>query len=119
MGLIIINTDYPEFLRWLYTQHPGLEKQSYEEQMQVRMDSLFGMADFYPSNLRKLGHEVGTFMLTMNLCKEHGVQVEEAAPMPKGWREAFQRARYRLPRRGADLSASGRWKLYPYLFTRS
>ena len=35
MRFLILNTDYPEFLRWLYAQHPGLEKQSYEEQMRA------------------------------------------------------------------------------------
>jgi hypothetical protein len=29
--LFFLNTDHPEFLRWLYTQHSGLEKQPYEE----------------------------------------------------------------------------------------
>jgi len=57
MKFLIINTDYPEFLRWLYGQYPGLEKRSYEEQRRVRMDSLFGVADFYSSNLKKLGCE--------------------------------------------------------------
>ena len=27
MKFLILNTDYPEFLRWLYAQHPGLEKE--------------------------------------------------------------------------------------------
>lgn len=57
MRFLIINTDYSGFLRWLYTQHPGLEKRPYEEQMRARMDSLFGVADFYSSNLCKLGFE--------------------------------------------------------------
>jgi len=57
MRFLIINIDYPEFLGWLYSRHPGLEEQSYEEQMRVRAESLFGVADFYSSNLRKLGHE--------------------------------------------------------------
>jgi hypothetical protein len=35
MKCLILNTDYPEFLRWLYTRHPGLESQLYEEQMRV------------------------------------------------------------------------------------
>src|SRR4030095_10475263 len=51
------NTDYPEFLRYLYAQHPGLERQPYEHQMRVRNESLFGITNFYCSNLRKLGHE--------------------------------------------------------------
>ncbi len=63
MRFLILNTDYPDFLRWLYTQHPGLEKQPYEEQMRVRVESLFGVAHFYSSNLHKLGHEVWTNIL--------------------------------------------------------
>jgi len=55
---LILSTDYPEFLRWLYAQHPGLEKQPYEEQMRARIESLFGVADFYSSNLRKIGYVV-------------------------------------------------------------
>jgi spore maturation protein CgeB len=58
MKLLILDTDYPEFLYRLYAQHPGLERQSYEHQMRVRYESLFGAADFYASNLRKLGYEV-------------------------------------------------------------
>lgn len=34
-----------------------MENQPYENQMRVRMESLFGVADFYSSNLRTLGHE--------------------------------------------------------------
>ena len=55
--LLILNTDYPEFLCWLYAQHPGLENEPYDEQMRSRNESLFGVADFYSSNLRRLGHE--------------------------------------------------------------
>lgn len=29
MRFLILNTDYPDFLQWLYTQHPGLEEQPY------------------------------------------------------------------------------------------
>jgi len=36
MNFLILNTDYPEFLRWLYTQHPGLENAPYEEQIRAR-----------------------------------------------------------------------------------
>jgi len=57
LRFLILNTDYPEYLRWLYRQNPGLENASYKEQMRVRNKSLFGTADFYSSNLKKLGHE--------------------------------------------------------------
>jgi spore maturation protein CgeB len=57
MKFFILDTDYSEFLCWLYTQHPGLAAQSYEHQTRVRGENPFGMADFYSSNLRKLGYE--------------------------------------------------------------
>jgi spore maturation protein CgeB len=55
MRVLIVNTDYPGFLRWLYREHAGLEQLSYAEQLNTRYESLFGVADFYSSNLRKLG----------------------------------------------------------------
>ena len=57
MNFVLIDYDYPEFLAWLYAQTPGLAEQPYEEQSRVRAESLFGVADFYSSNLGKLGHE--------------------------------------------------------------
>jgi hypothetical protein len=57
MKFLILNEDYPEFIYWLYRSYPGLEKRSYDEQMKARAESLFGVADFYSRNLKKLGHE--------------------------------------------------------------
>lgn len=62
MRFLILNSDYPDFQQWLYAQHPGLENQPYEKQMQVRKESLFSVSDIYSSNLRELGHE------TWNIC---------------------------------------------------
>ena len=80
MKFLILNTDYPEFLRLLYSQHPGLERQSYEHQMRVRHESLFGLADFYSTNLRKLGYEAWDIhannrFLQTAWAKEHGLKV--------------------------------------------
>jgi len=98
MRLLILNTDYPEFLRWLYAQHPGLERQPYKEQMRVRNESLFGVADFYSSNLRKLGHEAydihaNNEFMQRAWAREQGMQVEQPTPMAQRWRESLQRAR--------------------------
>jgi len=95
---LILNTDYPEFLRWLYAQHPGLEKAPYEEQMWARIESLFGAADFYSNNLRKLGHEAWDIRANNELMQkawawEHGVRVQEPSGMSQCWRQALQRAR--------------------------
>ncbi len=57
MRFLLLNTDYPQFLDWLYARHPGLENATYDEQMQARNESLFGVADFFSINLKKLGHE--------------------------------------------------------------
>jgi len=54
MKFLILNADYLEFLGWLYRNHPRLENQTYDEQMRVRNESLFGVADSYSSNLPRL-----------------------------------------------------------------
>jgi spore maturation protein CgeB len=85
-------------LCWLYAQHPGLEKQPYDEQMQARNDSLFSVADFYSSNLRKLGHEawdihVNNEFMQKAWARKHGMQVAEPAPAGRRWRKILQQAR--------------------------
>jgi spore maturation protein CgeB len=82
MKLLMVNTDYPEFLDWFYAQHKGLQEQPYEEQVRVRAESLFGLADFYSSNLRKLGHEASDIFLNNESmqkmwAREHGLPREK------------------------------------------
>jgi hypothetical protein len=65
----------------VYAEHPGLEWQPYEHQMRVRNESLFGVADFYSSNLRKLGHEVWDIHANNEFMQkawadEHGSRVD-------------------------------------------
>jgi hypothetical protein len=55
--VLILNGDYPRFLKWLYGRQAGLATASYAEQMAARNASLFGVADFYSRNFRALGHE--------------------------------------------------------------
>ncbi|MBW8001522.1 MAG: polysaccharide deacetylase family protein [Planctomycetes bacterium] len=54
---LIVNTDYGHFLDGLYQNNPELADKSYEEQYAARKRTLFGMNDFYSTNLQKLGHE--------------------------------------------------------------
>jgi hypothetical protein len=80
MRFLIINTDYEEFLDSLYRQYPGLEKESYAQQLKARNDSFFGVADFYSSNLRKLGHEawdihVNNEFMQKAWAREHGLRL--------------------------------------------
>lgn len=57
MKFLTINTDYPEFLQSLYSKTAGLRNVAYDEQIRVRVASLFSEADFYSRNFRRLGHE--------------------------------------------------------------
>jgi spore maturation protein CgeB len=80
---LILNTDYPGFLAWLYNQNPGLAQKSYDEQMHVRTESLFGVANFYSSNLRRLGHEawdiyINNEFIQRRWAHEHGLQIDES-----------------------------------------
>ncbi|MDP2895368.1 MAG: hypothetical protein Q8Q12_02265 [bacterium] len=47
MKFVILNTHYLHFPCWLYAQNAGLENAPYEEQMRVRAESIFGLADFH------------------------------------------------------------------------
>lgn len=105
MRFLIVNTDYPGFLRWLYAQHPGLGDEPYDTQMDVRIHSLFGVADFYSKNLRKLGHEaweifVNNEPMQMAWAKENGVGL----PDDRSWQFRFRRGIIpwisRVPRQG-------------------
>lgn len=93
MRFLILNTLYPEFLQWVYARDSGLQDQPYDEQMRARNESLFGVADFYSSNLQKLGHEA----LDINAnnewaqkawASEHGIGVNEPTPV-REWHEAM------------------------------
>jgi hypothetical protein len=93
---LILNTDYPEFLEWLYTQHPGMERHPYEEQMRMRNESFFGVADFYSQNLRRLGHEAWDIhanneWMQRAWAKEQGIEADE--------RPSLHRRQYRLLRK--------------------
>jgi hypothetical protein len=86
MRFLIINTDYPDFLQWVYAQHPGLKGRSYDEQIRMRHESLGGVADFYSSNLRAQGHEAydiyaNNECLQKAWAAEHGVHCD----VPRVW----------------------------------
>ncbi len=81
MKFLLICADYPDFLSWLYSKQPSLEGAPYAEQMRARNESLFGVADFFSSNLKKLGHEAWDIYNNNEVMQrawgqEHGMQVE-------------------------------------------
>jgi spore maturation protein CgeB len=80
MRFLILDTDYPAFLKWLYAKQPGLGENSYREQRQVRRQSLFGQAEFCSGNLNKLGHEAHAIYpnnepMQKAWAKEHGLKL--------------------------------------------
>lgn len=81
MRILILNTDYPRFLAWLYRGQPGLENASYAAQMTARNTSLFGVADFYSRSFLASGHpaaeiHVNNPWLQSAWASEHGMLVE-------------------------------------------
>lgn len=86
MRFLIIDSDYPVFVRSLYEGRPGLEREPYAVQLQARTDSLFGVTSFYAANLRALGHEADEVHLNLEplqraWASEHGVHVPHAEPV--------------------------------------
>lgn len=82
MRILVLNTDYPKFLRALYREHPGLEEASYAAQMTVRNNSLFGVADYYSRNFSAQGHvaaevHVNNRWMQYAWAREHGVAADK------------------------------------------
>lgn len=97
LRFLILNTLYPEFLQWVYARDSGLQDQPYDEQMRAGADSLFGVADFYSSNLRKLGHEASDINANNEWAqkawaREHGIGVEKPRPVQQRRRVALHQA---------------------------
>jgi spore maturation protein CgeB len=87
MRILILNADYPKFLRKLYATNPGLRAATYGAQMGVRNDSLFGVADFYSKNFSAHGHEavevhVNNRWLQHAWARENGFVI--SAPVDEG-----------------------------------
>lgn len=57
MRVLIINTDYPAFLRQLYAGSEGLAEMPYAAQIDVRNRSFFGVFDAYSRGFVANGHE--------------------------------------------------------------
>jgi len=102
MKFLILNTDYPEFLRWFYAESAALKGSTYDEQMRARNESLFGLADFCSSNLRRLGHEAQEIYannewMQQAWLREHRLGRATTSPWRFRWRGL-------MPRRDPDHS---------------
>lgn len=63
MRIHIIDTYYPNFLKYFWREHPDLHKTDYKTQMQALLAERFGTSDFYSYNLQKLGQQSQDFIL--------------------------------------------------------
>jgi len=88
MKFLILNYYDDPGLEYIYAHNPGLETRSYQEQLRAHTtDFFYFTADFYSSNLRKLGHEaydiIGNSEILQNTwAEENGLKtVGEPRPM--------------------------------------
>jgi hypothetical protein len=96
MRFLVIDAEYPEFIEWLYSQNPSLKGCSYEKQMHFRNDRLYGMADYYSSNLKKLGHEAQDVWINNEFMQRSWAK-ENDFDAPRSWRWHFRLRRRIVP----------------------
>lgn len=78
MRVLILDSDYLRFLRWLYGENPALRACSYERQLSERRATLFGTASAYAAAFRELGHEAAEIFVNNGpmqsmWAREHGL----------------------------------------------
>jgi spore maturation protein CgeB len=81
MRVLVLTADYNAYLNWLYARNPGLTTASYAQQVKVRAESLFGVADFYSRSFRAFGHEASEIFVNnpwiqSAWAREHGLRIE-------------------------------------------
>jgi spore maturation protein CgeB len=96
MRFLLLDTDYPAFLDWLYANNPALDKKPFDEQQRVHTEACFGIAGFCASNLRLLGHDaqdlhVNNEIMQKQWALEHGLKVSS------DWRWEFRLRRGIVP----------------------
>jgi hypothetical protein len=99
MKFLVINHDHPQFQRWFYSMLEGAESKSYDELLALRHASLFGLAGFYSTNLRKLGYEawdvrVNDEILQKAWARDNGESVASETTVGRGSRAFVERFRH-------------------------
>lgn len=78
MNFLIVDTYYPKFLNSFYRQVETNDL-SYRDQLKKLSLQCFGIADFYSSNLKTLGHDVQDVILNDNLLQKKWAQEKEVS----------------------------------------
>jgi spore maturation protein CgeB len=78
MKIMIVDAVWPSFLERFYSSNPELLKLDYSAGWRRFMDERVGQADFYSSNLLKLGHEAREILFNNHVLQrqwafEHGI----------------------------------------------
>lgn len=63
MRVLVLDSDYLQFLAALYRARPGLETLPYDDQLVERRLSLFGTASSYAAAFRELGHDASEIIV--------------------------------------------------------
>ncbi len=87
MRFLIVNTDYPTFLRQHYTTKPKLAFASFESQMHARAASWFSVSDCYTHALQHHAHEAwdihaNNIFAQHAWAREHSPRIVRDVPAP-------------------------------------
>ncbi len=92
MRFLILDTYYPTFLNSFYKKNPNLKNYPYTEQWRILMEQSCATANFYSSNLKKLGYEATEIIgncepIQKQWAKEQGIKLDKF----KRWTICFRR----------------------------
>lgn len=63
MNILIIDTYYPSFLKFIRSKYPEISLLSYHEQLRFILNQRFGTSDYYSYNLNKIGYNAQDFIV--------------------------------------------------------
>lgn len=83
LSFLFVNAYYPAFLKYFYNKNKDMIDKSYDEQKVAVISELFGTANFYSSNLIKLGFWANDIILNNKIlqkqwAREHGIKFDDS-----------------------------------------
>jgi spore maturation protein CgeB len=101
LRVLIINTDYPAFLKQHYQRHPDLADATFDAQMAARNASFFGVFDAYSWGFEANGHEAwevhaNNGLLQRRYMTERGRRPDPASRPPSRLRDLARRVTRRV-----------------------
>ena len=108
MRVLIINTDYPAFLKQHYQRHSELADSAFETQMAARNASYFGVFDAYSKGFEANGHEAwevhaNNGLLQRRYMTERGRRPDPANKPPSRLQHLLRRVTRRvIPQKAAE-----------------